>query len=361
VIGRVVGKYKILAQIGEGGMGTVYRAEHVVLGSPAAIKLLLPQYTQDASVVDRFFTEAKAASAIRHVGIVEVFDYGRLPEGTAFIAMELLRGESLAGFIGRHRRLEPVIAQIIMLQILAALSAAHVVGVIHRDLKPDNIFLTRDTGAPGGIRVKILDFGVAKLITDVVGPPTKTKGNTILGTPTYMAPEQCRGGGEIDARADLYATGCILYEMLIGVPPFVGEGGGEVMAKHIYEPAPRLMDVAPQLPAELDLLVAKMLAKSPAERTPSAGWALAALERIALGDLAGVEIPLATIDASIIALPALPAADATGAEADDRRRRMVPIAVVAIAIVIALAAIFLIGRSGDPDLPPTHSAPHHGS
>src|SRR5882672_4797194 len=178
-------------------MGIVYRAEHIVLGSPAAVKVLLEQFTRDAVVVDRFFQEAKAASGIRHVGIVEVFDYGRLPNGQAYIAMELLRGEDLSAFRARRGRLAPELAVEIGLQVMAALNATHVVGVIHRDLKPDNIFLVRDPGAPGSIRVKILDFGIAKLTgRALAGQPgrPRTK-NLILGTPAYMAPEQCRGSG----------------------------------------------------------------------------------------------------------------------------------------------------------------------
>ena len=200
MIGHVVGKYRLLDQLGEGGMGTVYRAEHVVLGSPAAVKVLLPQFTQDGVVVDRFFQEARAASAIRHPGIVEVFDFGRLPNGQAYIAMELLRGEDLSGFLARRGPLDASLATQIAIQMLGALNATHAVGVIHRDLKPDNIFLVRDAGAPGAIRVKLLDFGIAKLIRSpnvaalAAGGRPRTK-NMILGTPAYMAPEQCRGGG----------------------------------------------------------------------------------------------------------------------------------------------------------------------
>ncbi|MBA3394887.1 MAG: serine/threonine protein kinase [Deltaproteobacteria bacterium] len=337
MIGRVVGKYKILDQIGEGGMGIVYRAEHVVLGGPAAIKVLLPQFTRDAIVVDRFFHEAKATSAIRHVGIVQVFDYGRLANEQAYIAMELLRGEELTGFIDRHGIVEPAVAAQIALQMLSALEAAHLIGVVHRDLKPDNIFLVRDASAPGGIRVKILDFGIAKLIGDPIGrgaPRLKTKGGAILGTPAYMAPEQCRGGVEIDARADLYAVGCILFEMLTGRPPFIAEGGGETMAMHIYEPPPRLRDRAPNLPLELDTVIAKMLAKAPDERTPSAAWALAALERVSLEPLPA-EIPLL---GRPVTAPAL-------AEPVDPASRWLPIVVIAIAIVIAAAAAYVIGMS----------------
>ncbi len=346
MIGRVVGKYKIRDQIGEGGMGVVYRAEHVVLGSPAAIKVLLPQFTRDPVVLDRFFTEAKAASAIRHVGITDVFDYGRLPNDQAFIAMELLRGEDLTNFLARQGKLDPSLAAEIISQLLNALNAAHVVGVVHRDLKPDNIFLVRDGGAPGGIRVKVLDFGIAKLVGDPHGvkPKNKTKGDMILGTPSYMAPEQCRGGVEIDARADLYAVGCILFELLTGRPPFVSDGQGEIMAMHIYEPPPRLSQYARSLPPELEALIAKMLTKAPDDRTPSAAWALAALERVPLPPLEPGEIPL------VAAAALMPTPIPVGSDDDDYPREKlplwIPIAVIVVALAIAALAIFLIGGSG---------------
>ena len=339
MIGRVVGKYKILDQIGEGGMGIVYRAEHVTLGSPAAIKVLLPQFTRDTVVVDRFFTEAKATSSIRHVSIVQIFDYGRLPNGQAYIAMELLRGEDLTSFIGRHRIVDPQVAVPITLQMLSALESAHLVGIVHRDIKPDNVFLVRDPGAPGAIRIKILDFGIAKLVGDQIGvnPKMKTKGGSILGTPAYMSPEQCRGGAEIDARADLYSVGCILFEMLTGRPPFIAEGGGETMAMHIYEHAPRLHQFAPGLPEELDALIAKLLAKSPDERTPSAAYALAALERVPIEPL-GYEVQLAGRPITQ-PVPIAPPVESEGLP------RWVPIFVITAAIVIAAAAAFFIGTA----------------
>ena len=348
--GRVVGKYKILDQIGEGGMGIVYRAEHIVLGSPAAVKVLLPQFTRDPVVVDRFFTEAKAASAIKHAGITNLFDYGRLPNDQAFIAMELLRGENLTDFLGRYGRLDPSVAAEIIKQLLAALNAAHVTGVVHRDLKPDNIFLTRDKAAAGGIRVKVLDFGIAKLIGDQVMTKGKTKGGAILGTPAYMAPEQCKGGMEIDSRADLYAVGCILFELLAGRPPFVAEGGGETMAMHIYEAPPLLSQHVKSLPPELEALVAKMLTKAPDDRTPSAAWALAALERVPLPSLDGIEIGLAT--------HAIPTSEPTEMPEPDEELLTekwplwVPILIAVVALAVAAAAIYFIGIAGDDGITP---------
>ena len=331
-------------------MGNVFRAEHTVLGSPAAVKILLPQWTQDAVVVDRFFHEAKAASSIRHAGIVEMFDYGRLDNDQAWIAMELLRGETLTQMFMRNRGpLDPAVVQQLGSQILAALDAAHVVGVVHRDLKPDNIFLVRDAGLPGGLRVKILDFGIAKLASDRFGQKRNTDGGTILGTPVYMAPEQCKGHGDVDARADLYALGCILFELLVGRPPFDAPGGGEIMAMHIYEPPPRLSQYAPHLPPDLDALVARLLVKNPAERLPSAAYALAALERV----------PLLPQAAHVVLLEAhggrshgyaVPHTQYLPPPPADGLPWWVPLVVVVVALVIAVAAIVLIGGSGNVDV-----------
>jgi eukaryotic-like serine/threonine-protein kinase len=337
VIGRTVGKYKVLEQIGEGGMGVVYRAEHVVLGSPAAVKVLLPQFTKDSVVVDRFFTEAKATSTLNHPGIVQVFDYGRLANDQAFIAMELLRGEDLTSFLGRQRVAPAVVAQIGM-QLLSALEKAHVMGVIHRDIKPDNIYLVRDPTAPGAIRVKILDFGIAKLMGERATGKHKTKGGAILGTPAYMAPEQCKGGVEIDARADLYAVGCILFELLVARPPFVADGDGELMAKHIYEAPPRLRELAPHLPPELDALLAKLLAKLPSERVPSAAWALAALERVPLEPITG-EVMLAISREAVQAAETISLDDVR----QDKVPRWIPVTVILGALVLAGIAVVLIG------------------
>jgi serine/threonine-protein kinase len=346
VIGRVVGKYRLLAQLGEGGMGTVYRAEHVVLGSPAAVKILLPQFTQDPVVVDRFFHEARAASAIRHAGIVEVFDFGRLPTDQAYIAMELLRGEELSSFLARRGALDASLAVQIAMQMLAALNATHLVGVIHRDLKPDNVFLVPDPGAPGAIRVKILDFGIAKLTgRSLAGQPgrPRTK-NMILGTPAYMAPEQCRGGTELDARADLYAVGCLLFELLTGRPPFVAGGDGEVMAMHIYEPPPRLSNLAPALPVELDALLAKLLTKDPADRIPSAAYALATLERAPVEPLVG-EIALSGAH-YVIGSPAHAArTPGPGDAPSEPMPRWIPVALIGGALAIAVAVAVAIGTT----------------
>ena len=252
-------------------MGAVYKAEHPLLGKTAAVKVLLPELSQNHDIVNRFFNEAKAATAIRHPGIVEIFDFGYLPSGMAYITMELLDGEPLSRVLVARGRLTEQEALLYTRGIASALAAAHAQGIIHRDLKPDNIFLVRDPDMLGGLRPKILDFGIAK-VTEAqrIGGVSKTRTGAVLGTPTYMSPEQCRGTGEIDARSDLYAVGCILYEMLVGRPPFHSEGIGELLAMHMY--------MAPQTPTELGLpistaaegLMLQLLQKRPEDRVQSA-------------------------------------------------------------------------------------------
>jgi eukaryotic-like serine/threonine-protein kinase len=235
--GATIGQYRVTGVIGQGGMGAVYAAEHMLLGRPAAIKVLLPELSQNQAMVMRFFNEARAATAIRHPGIVEIYDFGWSPDGAAFIVMEHLQGETLARRMARGRfGWRPALA--IVRQIAGALSAAHAKGIVHRDLKPDNIFLVLDPEVPGGERIKLLDFGIAKLAGESAGGMSMTRTGAVMGTPTYMAPEQCRGVAT-DHRADLYALGCIAFELCGGRPPFVGEGTGDVLAAHIHVPTPR--------------------------------------------------------------------------------------------------------------------------
>ena len=160
---EVIGSYRVLRQLGAGGMGVVYLAQHTVIGRHAAIKLLLPQYSADPEIVGRFFNEARSAALIRHPGLVDVYDFGRLPDGSAYLVMEYLTGETLASMLARHGRLPEEIALALARQIAAAVGAAHHKGIVHRDLKPDNIFVVQDEEVPVGVRARILDFGIAKL------------------------------------------------------------------------------------------------------------------------------------------------------------------------------------------------------
>jgi serine/threonine protein kinase len=279
MLGTTLGNYRIERQLGAGGMGVVYEGTHVLLGRTAAVKVLLAKYSQDDSIVQRFFNEARAATAIKHPGIVEIYDFGHAPEG-AYIVMELCDGESLATRIRRRRTMPVVAAVTIVRHIAGTLAVAHAAGIIHRDLKPDNVFVVRDPDIEGGERIKLLDFGIAKLATETAGPSQTTTG-VIMGTPNYMSPEQCRGAGQIDHRSDLYAIGCILFELLCGRVPFVGEGSGDIIGAHLLTPPPQPSSLMPAIPAELEALVLRLLAKKPAERPESASALAAELQRLA--------------------------------------------------------------------------------
>src|SRR6476619_3928398 len=201
----------------------------------AAIKVLHASFTSRPDIVTRFFNEARAATAINDPGIVQIFDFGHHTDGSAYIVMELLDGEPLDHRIARGPMSVGDVLRI-MRQVASALGAAHARGIIHRDLKPENIFLVRDPEVPGGERAKILDFGIAKLASADGGSKTQT--SAVMGTPTYMSPEQCRGAGHVDQRSDVYALGCVLFALLVGRPPFLAEGIGDIIAMHLREQAP---------------------------------------------------------------------------------------------------------------------------
>jgi serine/threonine protein kinase len=263
LIGSKVGNYKLVSQLGAGGMGVVYAAEHELMGKKAAVKLLLPELSANQEIVGRFFNEAKAATRIHHPGIVDVYDFGYHASGHAYIVMEFLDGESLTALLKKGLQFGRVVD--IAWQLASALGAAHKRGIVHRDVKPDNIFVVPDPATPTGDRVKVLDFGIAKLTADD-NVSMKTRTGTVMGTPVYMSPEQCRGSGEIDHRSDIYAMGCILYEMACGQPPFVRNGFGELITAHIIEEPELISTINPSVPGVFEAIVMKMLEKDPAAR-----------------------------------------------------------------------------------------------
>jgi serine/threonine-protein kinase len=278
MLGRSVGNYRLISKIGQGGMGVVYLAQHKTLGRRAAVKVLVPELSSNQDIVSRFFNEARATTAIRNPGIVEVFDFGFLDDRSAYIVMEYLDGESLAARIRKAR--PKVVATLGVLRAIARpLQAVHELGIVHRDLKPDNVFLVPDADMPSGERIKLLDFGIAKL-NAVMGQTGHTKTGTVMGTPTYMAPEQCRGAGSVDHRADLYALGCIAYEMLCGQPPFVAEGAGEIIARHLYFEPARPRTLRASLRPEVEELVLRLLQKDPAARPSTAAEVIHVIDRL---------------------------------------------------------------------------------
>ncbi len=264
MIGSVVGKYRIEAELSRGGMGAVYVATHDVLQRKVAIKVLRTELTTSDEMVQRFVNEARAASAIRHPSIIEVHDFGYTDDGQAYLVMEYLEGQSLAHRLQQRGKLPEDEAVRIIRGISGALSAAHAKAIIHRDLKPDNIFMVKDQEI--GERAKILDFGIAKLSES----KTNTMTGALMGTPLYMAPEQARSAATIDHRADLYSLGCIFYELLTGTPPLVGEGAGEIIALHMFTvPDPPSAFVNGISPA-IENIVMQLLEKEPGERFQSA-------------------------------------------------------------------------------------------
>jgi len=350
--GVAIGQYRVTGTIGRGGMGAVYAAQHALLGRSAAIKVLLPELSQKQDVVMRFFNEARAATAIRHPGIVEIYDFGWTDDGAAFIVMEHLEGETLGRRAARTRFHWPA-ALAIARQIAGALSAAHAKGIVHRDLKPDNVFLVPDPEVPGGERIKLLDFGIAKLAGDSSNTVSVTRTGAVLGTPTYMAPEQCRGVA-IDHRADLYALGCVIYELCCGRPPFLGEGTGDVLAAHIHVPVPAMAGAVSEIPPVVERLVRRLLAKLPGDRVQNADEVIRAIDavtsdRSAAATGPGRAVPIAT-SPSLTTLSGSASTSLLIPRASRRGRWSLAVFSVAMAAIAAtvVALIMRGGGAGEP-------------
>jgi len=263
-IGRVLGSYRVLELLGKGGMGYVFRAEHVRLGREVALKLLRADYASRRDAVARFFQEARTVNRVRHRNIVDVTDFVELDDGTTFIIMEMLSGTSLGAWAEAGVELPRALA--VLAQICDGLAAAHQVGVIHRDLKPDNVIvLPTDDGAE---LVKLLDFGVAKLVNpgdEDVG--LDTGAGSVIGTPAYMSPEQA-GGMLVDARSDIYSLGAIMYEVFCGQPMFRGRSFGELVRKHLTEAPvpPRRTAGGARLAPALEAVILRCVDKDPDHR-----------------------------------------------------------------------------------------------
>jgi eukaryotic-like serine/threonine-protein kinase len=284
LVGHILAdRYRILKKLGEGGMGTVYLAEHTTINKRLAIKVLSPEYSHKQDLVDRFLQEARAASMIEQENVVEITDYGSTPGGSVFFAMEFLNGEDLAGTVKREGGLAWSRVKVIMLQICSALSAAHAAGIIHRDMKPENCYRIRRGNNEDFI--KVLDFGIAKVQSDEGdGARALTRTGMIFGTPEYMSPEQAKGE-RVDHRVDVYAVGVIMYELLTGRVPFTADTFMGILTKHMFEapPAPSAFVPEASIPYEAEAVILKALQKDREYRFQNMAEMARAIEAVGTG------------------------------------------------------------------------------
>ncbi len=268
-VGRTLDeKYLVEEHLGAGGMGEVYRARHLSMDRPVAIKFLHQRLVEDEAARVRFQTEARTAVKLRHPNAVSVTDFGQTSEGVDYIVMELLEGRTLREILSREAPLETARAISIMLQASGAVAAAHEAGIIHRDLKPANILVTQSADQPAV--VKVLDFGIAKFSADDEDATALAHTNTVIGTPRYMSPEQ-HYGNDLTAAADVYSLGVILYEMLTGMVPFSGSTPAEIAQKHANNPPHSPREIVAAIPEEIEHDVLHALEKQPADRPANAG------------------------------------------------------------------------------------------
>jgi len=334
LIGRTLnGKYRIAEKLGEGSMGSVYLSEHIGLQKRVALKVLHSDLLVGADAVQRFRREGIAAGKFSHPNAIQIFDFDEADGSVFFLAMEFIEGPNLKEFLARNGPLEVPRAIEVIRQVLLALAEAHTHGIVHRDLKPENIMILEGSG--GQLTVKVLDFGLSKLINRPVGASLQTMPGVIMGTPLYMAPEQA-GGEEVDARSDLYAVGLILYELMAGSSPYAGESFTEIMIKQATEMPPPLAEARPGLrvPADLDAILQTSLAKLKDDRFQSCAEMLTALDQV---DLDGPEAR------AVVPPRAQPraAADATGGG----KRKSAPL-LIGAAVAVALVGLWFVLPAG---------------
>jgi len=372
--GHLFGNYRIVRLIGEGGFGEVYLAENPLIERRAAVKVLHKTLAQDAELVRRFLNEARAASAIRHRNIIEVFDAGVTAEGAPYILMEFLEGVSLQKRLADKGRLPLAKSLEVARQAGSALAAAHAAGIVHRDLKPENLFLVPEPTAPGGERVKILDFGIAKIKrAGGTGGTMRTQAGLIMGSPAYMSPEQCKDSADVDLRSDIYSFATIMYEILAGRTPYVAASGTEMLVMHLTgTPAP-VRELAVDVPGYVEAAIKRALSRSRDERFDSMDAFLGALLGEAGAGVSGRLSPSGELLAvggrrvassdQVVAAPSITTFSRASGEvgvgpSDDvlleaTRTRRWPIFAIGGAALAGLALFLLARPSHNPALKPT--------
>lgn len=290
-------RYRVVKKLGEGGMGSVYLAEHTTINKRLAIKVLSPEFSHKQDLVDRFLQEARAASMIDQENVVEITDFGSTPNGSVFFVMEFLNGEDLSDTIKTNGPLPWARVKPIMLQIVEALKSAHEAGIIHRDMKPENCF--RIKRGSNQDFIKVLDFGIAKVTSDEGEGKNLTRTGMIFGTPEYMSPEQAKGE-KVDHRVDVYALGVILYELLTGKVPFTADTFMGILTKHMFEPPAAPSTVVPHanIPEDVEAIILKALQKDREYRFQDMTDMGAAIEKVGTGSAA------VSVIEEVVALPA---------------------------------------------------------
>jgi serine/threonine-protein kinase len=375
LIGLVLSeRYRIVRKLGEGGMGAVYQAEHALIEKRLALKVLFPELTRRTDLVARFLQEAKAASRIGHENVIDISDFGQSPEGLVYIAMEYLDGQDLGQVIKANGPLPWPRARSILMQIAKALRAAHEHGIIHRDMKPENVFLIQREGRPDF--VKVLDFGIAKSVNEDGDAPRLTQAGMIFGTPEYMSPEQAQGQTP-DHRVDVYALGCLMYQLITGTVPFSADNFMGILTKHMLEPVtpPRQRKPELRIPADVEAVCLRALEKDREKRWQDMDQLYRALG--AAGgepfEASGVYVPNPSLRFPVQPAPTqrklrsevtppvatqAPATSPTGGHFDDERPVVRKAAglklggvVVAVAVVATLAVLVLRPSTKPPAAP----------